>query len=482
MNISDVKLKTGLSGENIRFYQEKKLIQLSKDRKGRVNYTDETVDTLLKIKLLRYLKISIKEIRKLQQSKMTLKQVLHQQMQDLSTEDAETASLHEICRHIYEEGCSYERLHAKKYLNELAEKQRNPKANAIISAVGLEDDSTKEYCHPWLRFFARCADYAIYTLLLYIGYHLILGNKPNFSILFQVCLLLASTVLMFIVEPMLLSTLGTTPGKWLLGISITRNEGGKLSYRDAFWRTVKMFQYGQGYHIPLYNLYCYWCCREDLQKDQLLLWDEKYNCAYHVRGSKIVHGIAYILVAVAILIGETAILSYAELPRNKGNLSLEEFAENYNDYLAYEMPDYYIIRRLDHEGRWCKAEGLWSKTDGYAPEYIESIPEGNYLTCPKFIYTEEDGILKEISLHYEIEDPELLGDYNGEIGLAILSYACAQPGIGLREMNEIKEDLLLQLEEDDVDFTYTIQNIDISCKIENNLSDFYSVDFSMKAK
>lgn len=482
MNVVDVELKTGLTRANIRFYEEEKLIQIARDEKGCLDYTDETVDTLLKIKLLRYLKISTEEIRKLQQGEMELKKVLHQQMQDLSEDNWEKAVLLEVCKHMYEEDSTYETLQAKKYLDELAQKQRNQKENARTTSVGLEGDVIQEDSYPWRRLWARAVDYEIYVFLFYVVYYLIAGNKPNYSILFRIGTLLVATVLMFIVEPVLLSACGTTPGKWMLGISITREEGGKLSYRDAFWRTVKMFQYGLGYHLPLYSLYCYWCSGRDLQNGQMLSWDKQYNCRYQVRRGKVLRWIVYAIVAVALLAGETAILSYAELPRNKGTISLEEFTENYNDYLAYNMPDYYAVSRLNREGRWCKVEGRKVKEDAYEPEYIESTPEGNYLSCAKFIYTEEDDVLKEISLHYELKDQEFMGDYNGELHCAILAYACAQPGMGFGEMKEIEEEVISQLEDGDVDFTYSIRNVVISCKIENNLSDFYSIDFSMKTK
>lgn len=477
MKILDVELKTGLTRANIRFYEKEKLIQIARSENGYRNYTDENVDTLLKIKLLRQLQISIEEIRKLQQDEVALQKVLEKQMKYLEKKVKELERSHEICEQMYAEGSSYGELNAVKYLNALENKT---KENMLGITAALERDVIITPPHPWLRFFARFADYTFYILIVYIVYYLILGNKPNDSYLFDFMIFIISTTMMVVVEPILLSEWGTTPGKWLFGISITQEEGGKLSHRDAFWRTIKMLQYGQGYYIPIYCLYCYWCCRKDLQKNQRLPWDEEYDCGYHFRDTKVIRPIAYIILSVAILLGETAILLYAELPRNKGNISIEEFVENYNDYLEYCMSDYYDDYCLDQNG-------LWREKDSYTPLYFgvaEITSEVDNLPFPRFTYVEEQGVLKEVSLEYEgiaTKKKKIFGNYNSEIGLAILSYACAQPGMGLSEMKEIKENVITKLKDTTVDFTYSIKNVDIFCKIEDNCPASYSVYFSIKS-
>lgn len=487
MKILDVELKTGLTRANIRFYEKEKLISIARNENGYRNYTDENVDTLLKIKLLRQLKIPIEEIRKLQQDEVELQKVLHQQMQYLNAEIKELEYSHEICEHIYTEGSSYKELNALKYLNELANKQKEPKENALGTPAELEHDVIITPPHPWLRFFARCADYTFYIFILHIFYYLIAGNKPNFSRSFHFMIFITSTIMMVIVEPILLSTFRTTLGKWLFGISVTEEEGGNLSYHDAFWRTIRMIQYGQGYYIPIYHLYCYWCCRQDLRKNQQLPWDDEYDCQYHFRDTKIIRRIAYIILSVAILFGEVSMLVYAELPRNKGNISLEEFAENYNDYLEYYNDNFHMAD--DYDDYCLDSNGLWRTKDSYNPAYFNSgVVEISYYTdtlpFPRFTYVEQQGILKEISLEYETiakKNRELYGNYTTEITLAILSYACAQPGMGRNEMNEIVENVIAKLTDGDADFTYSIKNIDISCKIEDNCPDSYSVSFSMKS-
>lgn len=499
MKILDVELKTGLTRSNIRFYEKEGLVQIARGKNGYRDYTEKDVETLLKIKLLRQLKISIDEIRKLQLDEVELQKVLKEQMQYLNAEVEELKHSHEICEHIYAEGSSYEELNALKYLDELANKTKQQETNTMVAPAQLENDVIIEPPHPWIRYFARAADYMLYMFVLHIFYYLIENHKPNLGMLFNIMMSILSIGIMFFIEPLFLSKLGTTPGKWIFGISVTQEEGIKLSYKDAFWRTIKALWYGTGFYIPylyfcwsdcnfilklpllaffVYHLYSYWWCWEIyVKRKQPLPWDEEHDCGYHIRDTKVIRPIVYVFLTVVLLFAEVGLLSYAELPRNKGNISLKEFAQNYNDYLEYyEMyEDYY----LNSNGRWRKKDSNSIYT--YTVEVVGT--QHNYLLCPTFTYVEENGILKEISLEHEATSTkkmDIWGTYNSEISIAILSYACAQPGMGVREMEEIKKNVITQLENGDADFTYSIKNIDISCKTKEELPDFYSVSFSIK--
>ena len=501
MKILDVELKTGLSRANIRFYEKEGLIQIARAKNGYRDYSEEDVETLLKIKLLRQLRISIEEIKRLQKDEVRLQNVLKEQMRYLDAEVEELQHSHEICEHMYADGSSYQELNALKYLNELENKLKKQETTTMDTTASLENDVIIHPPHPWIRYFARSADYMLYMFVLYIVYYLIENHKPNFGMLFNLMMSTLSLGMMLIMEPLFLSKLGTTPGKWIFGISVTQEEGIKLSYKDAFWRTIKALWYGTGFYIPylsfcwsgcyfilklpllafiVYHLYSYWWCWDIyVKKKKPLPWDEEHDCGYHIRDTKVIRPIAYVFLMVALFFADLAITVYAELPRNKGNISLEEFAQNYNDYLEYyelyEYEDYY----LNSKGRW-----RYKDIDSIPMYTVEVIgKQPNYLLYPAFTYVEENGILTEISLEHEATSTkkvEICGTYNSEISIAILSYACAQPGMGIREMNEIKKQVLTKLEDGDADFTYSIKNIAISCKIEDNIPDSYSVSFSIK--
>ena len=67
MKINEVETRVGITKKNIRFYEEKGLLNPERNSEnGYREYSDEDVAMLQKIKLLRQLSIPIEEILKLQ--------------------------------------------------------------------------------------------------------------------------------------------------------------------------------------------------------------------------------------------------------------------------------------------------------------------------------------------------------------------------------------------------------------------------------
>lgn len=67
MNIQEVEQKTGLERGNIRFYEKEGLLHPARQSNGYRDYSQEDIQTLLRIKLLRQLNISLGEIGQMQQ-------------------------------------------------------------------------------------------------------------------------------------------------------------------------------------------------------------------------------------------------------------------------------------------------------------------------------------------------------------------------------------------------------------------------------
>ena len=61
---------------------------------------------------------------------------------------------------------------------------------------------------------------------------------------------IAALVLAILLEPLALHYFGTTPGKWLLGLSVESVNGGRLSVAEARWRTGDVLLSGMGLNIP----------------------------------------------------------------------------------------------------------------------------------------------------------------------------------------------------------------------------------------
>lgn len=93
---------------------------------------------------------------------------------------------------------------------------------------------------PWLRFIARFFDYSLFGTLLWILRTFALGHQP----LGAYATLLPFEFFVWIpVEAYLLSTLGTTPGKFLLRIQVQPRKRKKLDFFSALRRSF-MFGFG----------------------------------------------------------------------------------------------------------------------------------------------------------------------------------------------------------------------------------------------
>ncbi len=116
---------------------------------------------------------------------------------------------------------------------------------------------------PLARLLARLVDYSLYTMLFYGA--LYLREVP-----YDAALMLSVNPLlwlpMVIIEALLLSTWGTTPGKAMMGIRLTTfGEVPRLSFLRAFWRSLMVFTLGMGLMMPqvmlLMLLLEYWMLR-----------------------------------------------------------------------------------------------------------------------------------------------------------------------------------------------------------------------------
>lgn len=123
----------------------------------------------------------------------------------------------------------------------VAEKQSQSRPN---DGSGRKPTSPFPSMPVWLvRFLARSVDGIVFALML--GYieafrlfqHPVAGWPIN---------VFAGTLLWAFVEANLLSSIGTTPGKWLLGIHVITYQGNKPPLLEAFKRSIGVWWYGLG--------------------------------------------------------------------------------------------------------------------------------------------------------------------------------------------------------------------------------------------
>ncbi len=211
---------------------------------------------------------------------------------------------------------------------------------------------------PWRRFFARNVDAGLYGLLWSMLSQWVFRINPDNFIQFMAGL--AWTVacgyvgwlLTFVFEPVLLHYWGTTPGKWIFGLSVRDEDGSKLSIRTAYARLWGVFGYGNCYALPFfdwyYNYKCYRACKEEE-----LPWDLENGCSIVVREREVrwYRVALYLLVLVLRAAAGYGIDIHAKQPPNRGELTLEQFVENCNDYLKYNenLPPY-----VTADGTWMR--------------------------------------------------------------------------------------------------------------------------------
>ena len=123
MRISEAAKKTGLSASNIRFYEKKKLLVAGREQQNEYrDYTDQDIECLKRIVVLRKAGLSIEEIRDIFDGKADVKTVLGEQQQKLQSQLQDLQGSLELCASLEREG---DLLHmdADRYLDYVKEQE-----------------------------------------------------------------------------------------------------------------------------------------------------------------------------------------------------------------------------------------------------------------------------------------------------------------------------------------------------------------------
>ncbi|MCL2408192.1 MAG: RDD family protein [Oscillospiraceae bacterium] len=203
----------------------------------------------------------------------------------------------------------------------------------------LEPDERKERLNfPWRRFFARNIDLVFYLLIwwvvAYLAFHW--NVLSMYWFLYTPIMVAISIVLMLVLEPVLLAVIGTTPGKALLGLRVRNKEGRRLSLGQAYTRIGRVFSHGYGYVIiPIYNLVMMHRSYKKCEIEGVAEWDEKADIECTFRGKfpfQIILGLIFTAI-LAVLI--TGIYYAADMPRQRGELTVAQFNENLDNYWQF---------------------------------------------------------------------------------------------------------------------------------------------------
>ncbi len=443
MTIKEMEARLEMTRANIRYYETEGLIAPARGSNGYRDYSEKDLETLQKIKLLRSLQFSLEEIKALQSGSRELTEALERQMVKLQNEEKQLEHSREICRVMREDGVRYQTLDAGHYLG-VIEQQDWP--------MPPWQDSMPAVRIPWRRYFARSMDLLIYTVLwnmfLALVFKVNIGLRSGEGQIWDDYMVL---LFMLLAEPVLLAVFGSTPGKWLLGIRVTDNEGRRLTLGEGFSRTWKVLWRGMGMGVPIWSLYRLWKSYKGCMEEETLEWE--YDSEIVLKDEKGWRAAVYLLVGAFLLAVFAAAIQISALPVNRGDLTVAEFSENYNYYTKYY--GYESGSSLDEEGNWVEER---HSGQGY------TIVLGEY-ERPDYQFLESDGIMT--GMYFTMEGrgvDDWIGDYRSECLLSVLAFAGAQKEhhIFSREFDRVAK--LIQNAEGE-GFELSVYGIDVSCEV-----------------
>lgn len=402
MTIKELEERTGMTRANIRYYEQEGLLAPARKENGYRSYSEEDCEDLLKIKLLRQLQFSLQEIRDLQDGTLSLTQAMEGRSAVLEGESSALLSARDVCRTIEREVADYAALDPQVYLRQLSA----PRDTAAADVAQP---------HPWRRYFARSLDLTLAGLAVSLVRFCVFRQTADSGAGARIVQLILSWTVLMLAEPLLLHFWGTTVGKRLFGIRVVSiRTGEKLGLSEAFSRTGMVFACGDGASIPLVNIGCnIYSYYRYAVKGEPLAWEEDNTEQFSDMTWRAPVG--YVL-AVAAVVGVTYLAGISTLlPPNRGDLTVAEFAENYNYYRDHFEIDPRFS--LDRDGKWEKAEDA---------DYVV-ISIGGELPQPDYVFTTEDGVITQVSWSYTLEEEAVHLD-SVSPQLCYLSLAAAQRG------------------------------------------------------
>lgn len=406
MNVSQLETLLDMTRANIRFYEQEGLVCPRREKNGYRDYSEEDTDTLRKIKLLRQLGLSLESIRRLQRGELSLDAALREREAQLAAERSELEWAAGICRQIRQEGAEYQALDARRYL------ERLDRPAAGEGRFTLDTDALPTVSHPWRRYFARSLDLGVYGLLWAAVQLLVLRWNPDPNVLVRLLERYIGYALMLGVEPLLLCTLGTTPGKGLFGLEVRDGNGRKLSFRSAFRRTWGVFCQGMGCGVPIYQLYRNYKSYRACERGEALSWEAE--TVYRIQDDRAVRCLGYVAAEAAVFALLLVLTAQAFLPIHRGTLTPEQYADNVNDMSRF--------LQLDSDERM-EADGTWRDGAPHGGVVIDLWDSG---PTPAHQLTVTDGQVTGVRIEIERSGVQLIGSYTVQKQLAAIALCAAQ--------------------------------------------------------
>ena len=308
------------------------------------------------------------------------------------------------------------------------------------------------------RLFARVLDYLFYFMiwiLIVLFVHQWIGLSGQVWLYcFLVGFFIAPIVLMLLIEPILLHLFGTTFGKWLFGIFVISDRGGKIPLGKAKTRTIRAVCLWHG-DYRLKGFFRLVDMVEVAYFGGPLDWDYESDTSVVVKDKKIWRIILSFVVTISLCMVLLCCYYRVEMPKYRGNLTKAQFIENYN-----RLSKFYNI-----EDRFLDEHGIWQeKQKQIVTIYIEGEPP----VYPKRMnIVETEGIVTEVSFSVEMENRESsASSYTDIMQNAVMAFIGASKEISILEHQD-RQELINYIQENSYkDFSFAKAGIVVSCDIE----------------
>ena len=426
MTIKEMEARTGLTRANIRFYEAEGLITPERRPNGYRDYSEEDLAVLQRVKLLRSLHMSLEEIKAVRTGDHTLAQALDRHLVKLEQDQADLERSRVVCRGMQTDGADFATLDAPRYLQELEQASQGPPAE-------LDTDQIPRVKAPWRRLFARNFDAFLYTILVNLILLLLGCNVNSDDVSLSLIAVGASVLLMYLLEPIFLSKWGTTPGKAIMGLSVTDMDGGKLTLPAARARTGLVLVWGMGLAIPIYMWVRMYKSHGACVEGKILEWEN--DSLLTLKDTKDRRVLVLVILCLVLSFGQEGMFLAMAPPHNKGNITVTEFCENFNDLADFYGYD--LGYTLDEQGNWVEA----SREEGEIILWADAIS-----TMPVFTFREEDGVMT--GLTYTIEGDKgtvSLVPYGDHMTLALLAFVSAQENYWFISMTDPLDEMIQEL-------------------------------------
>lgn len=464
MTSKEMEARSGVPRANIRYYEAEGLLAPARAKNGYRVYSEADLALLEKIRLLRQLGVSVEELRALRDGTDELSAVLDRRLAELGGERENLTRVEQVCGDLREAGETFESLDAGRYL---------PALDAPVLPAGggtwwaaappppLPETDTLPICTSIpRRLFARLFDRLLAAVLLaaalaLTGHNPALWNATLFGLVVQGLLLF--------VEPLLIHLFGATPGKALLGLRLSAPGGDRLTYAEAFTRHLLLLWYAYALGIPIWSWVRLYRSARRCVDGEPQPWD--VDVAYHeTQPFRRRCAAAYLAAAALTLLAGEAANAWSQLPPNRGDLTVAEFAENFNRQAAY--------MGMDFSGQQLNGEGEWEDLPYDGTLYLPLSAWGPWENIP-FTYTVEEGRLTKLTLAAEVRNTgSWLSIPKAEMGASVAAFAWGREDAPFWPRE--RKALLAAL--DDADEGFTLRQGDVVVSLEIDREGFLDTD------